>query len=203
MMENVFWLGGAPCAGKSSVSRILKNNFDINVYSVDAAFEKHREKFDKSLHPALHDWENSTWNERWMQPVDKLVETVVKCYREHFSLIIEDARAFPKDKPLLIEGTALMPREVSQILTKRNNAIWLIPATNFQSEKYSQREWIYEILKQCDNEETAFRNWMKRDAVFAGLVKNEAERLSLEWLLVDESKTIKENAAIVAGHFKF
>lgn len=202
-MENVFWLGGSPCAGKSSVSQILENDFDINVYRVDAAFEKHRGKFDKLLHPALCDWEGSTWNQRWMQPVENLVRDVIKCYREHFSLIIEDVLGFPKDKPLLVEGTALLPQEVSKVLSKRNNAIWLIPTADFQREKYSQREWIYEILKQCDNQETAFQNWMERDAAFADFIINEVERLNLEWLLIDGSKTIEEYATSVAKHFQF
>ncbi len=202
-MENVFWLGGSPCAGKSSISQFLENNFDINVYHVDVAFEKHREKFEKSLHPTLCNWENSTWNQRWTQEINKLVRDVIKCYQEHFSLIIEDVLAFPKVKPLLVEGTALLPQEVSYVLSKRNDAIWLISTPDFQREKYSQREWIYEILKQCDNKETAFQNWMERDAVFANFVMNEAKRLNLEWLLVDESKTIEENAMIVAKHFQF
>ncbi|MET0751842.1 MAG: hypothetical protein ABWZ66_00590 [Pyrinomonadaceae bacterium] len=203
MMENVFWLGGSPCAGKSSISQILENDFDINVYRVDAAFENHRENFDESLHPALCRWESSTWNQRWMQPIENLVRDVTRCYREHFSLIMEDVTAFPRNKPLMVEGTALMPQEVFRILPERNNAIWLIPTPEFQRKYYSQREWIYEILKQCDNKEAAFQNWMERDAAFADFVANEAERLSLEWLLVDESKTVEENAAIVAGHFKF
>jgi len=202
-MENVFWLGGSPCAGKSSIRQILENNFKINVYSVDTAFENHRKKFDESLHPNLCKWENSTWNERWMQPMETLTQDVIKCYREHFSLIIKDVLAFPTDKPLLVEGTALTPREVSQILPSRNNAIWLIPTADFQRKNYSQREWIYEILKQCDNQETAFHNWMERDIAFAEFVKNEAEELNLEWLSVDGIHTLEENAAIVAKHFQF
>ena len=202
-LENIFWLGGSPCAGKSSISQILENSFDINVYRVDAAFENHRKKFEHSLHPTLCDWESSSWNGRWMQPIDKLVQDVINCYREHFSLIIEDVFVFPTDKPLLVEGTALMPREVSQVLSKRDNAIWLIPTSDFQKEKYSQREWVYEILKQCDNQTEAFYNWMERDIAFADFVRNEAEKFYLKWLLVDGSKTIEKNAAIIAEHFQF
>ncbi len=202
-MENVLWLGGSPCAGKSSISRILESNFDINVYRVDAAFETHRTQFSQPLHPALCNWESSTWNQRWMQPIDKLVRDAIKIYQEHFTLIIEDVRAFPKDKPLLVEGTALLPQEVSRVLLKRNDAIWLIPTPDFQKENYSQREWIYEILKQCDNQEEAFHNWMERDVAFAEFVINEARRLNLEWLLIDERKTIEENAMIIAKHFQF
>jgi hypothetical protein len=202
-MENIFWLGGSPCAGKSSISQILESYFDIDVYRVDAAFEKHKEKFDKLLHPALCDWESSTWNQRWMKPIDKLVGDVINCYQEHFSLIIEDVLEFSKDKPLLVEGTALLPQQVSQILSKRSNAIWLVPTPDFQAEKYSQREWVYEILKQCDNQEKAFQNWMERDTIFADFIINEVEKLKLEWLLVDGSRTIEENAMIVTKHFQF
>lgn len=38
-LKNVFWLGGSPCAGKSSISEILANRFDLEVYQVDKALE--------------------------------------------------------------------------------------------------------------------------------------------------------------------
>ncbi len=162
-LENVFWLGGSPCAGKSSISQILENRFDLNIYRVDVSFESHRTKFNSKFHPTLCNWECSTWNERWMQPIDNLVQNVIKCYREHFSLILEDVRVLPKNKPLLVEGTALLPKEVFGVLSKQSDAIWIVPTPEFQKKKYSQREWIFDILKHCDEPQKAFQNWMERD----------------------------------------
>jgi len=43
-LSNVFWLGGSPCSGKSSISEILPQRFNLDVYHVDEAFAAHRAK---------------------------------------------------------------------------------------------------------------------------------------------------------------
>jgi broad-specificity NMP kinase len=40
--NSVFWLGGSPCAGKSSISERLASDFGLDIYHVDEAFEIHR-----------------------------------------------------------------------------------------------------------------------------------------------------------------
>ena len=109
-LGHVFWLGGSPCAGKSSIGNILASRFKFDVYHADDAFEAHARRFDPVLHPTLTRWCASSWDERWMQPLDGLVRDVIDCYREHFTLILGDVLSAPKDKPLLVEGTALLPR---------------------------------------------------------------------------------------------
>ena len=101
-MKKVFWLGGSPCAGKSSIGEILAERFDLDLYHVDEAFETHAQGLDPVHQPALAKWCASSWNERWMQPIDNLVKDVIACYREHFALIYEDILAMPKRKSLLV-----------------------------------------------------------------------------------------------------
>ena len=202
-LENVFWLGGSPCAGKSSISNILANRFDLNVYHVDEAFDAHSQHLNPVLHPALTKWGKSSWNQRWMQSVDSLVKEVIACYREHFSLIVEDILSVPKGKPVLVEGTALLPSQVAKVLPTRNHAIWIVPTADFQLEYYSKREWICGVLEQCDDSEAAFQNWMERDSRFASWVMAEVKALGLEFLEVDGERTIEENAMAIAAHFQF
>jgi 2-phosphoglycerate kinase len=201
-LAHVFWLGGSPCAGKSSISEILARSFDLDVYRVDEAFEVHAQRFDSLLHPTLTKWRASSWNERWMQPIDSLVQQVVACYGEHFTLILEDILSLPNHKPLLVEGTALLPRKVASVLPERHRAIWLVPNADFQKAQYSKREWVQGILAQCDHAEAAFHNWMERDAEFARWVTAEVEELGLELLRVNGQHTIEENAMTVASHFR-
>jgi hypothetical protein len=137
-----------------------------------------------------------------MQPVDRLVEEVVACYREHFALIVDDIAARPSGKSLLVEGTALLPREVARILQKRSNAIWVTPTDDFQSEHYFRREWARTIVEQCDDPEAAFHNWMERDIRFAEWIEAEVYMLDLQLLKIDGSRTIAESAEEVARHFK-
>jgi 2-phosphoglycerate kinase len=201
-LNKVFWLGGSPCAGKSSISEILAGRFDLDIYHVDEAFEAHRQGLNPVQQPNLSKWLASSWNERWMQPVDRLVEEVVACYREHFALIVDDIAARPSGKSLLVEGTALLPREVARILQKRSNAIWVTPTDDFQSEHYFRREWARTIVEQCDDPEAAFHNWMERDIRFAEWIEAEVYMLDLQLLKIDGSRTIAESAEEVARHFK-
>jgi len=118
-LRNVFWLGGSPCAGKTSISEILAWRLDLDVYHADEAFDIHMQNLEPAHQPALTKWRRSSWNERWMQSIDRLVQNVIACYQEHFDLILKDILTMPKYKSLLIEGTALLPRQIAGLLAKK------------------------------------------------------------------------------------
>jgi 2-phosphoglycerate kinase len=201
-LNKVFWIGGAPCAGKTSISEILAARFDLDVYHVDEAFEIHTRGISPERQPNLTKWLSSAWDERWMQPIDRLVEDVTACYREHFDLIRQDILARSDSRALLIEGTALLPEEVTKIIPDKTKAIWVVPTSDFQKQHYSKRDWVRGILAQCENPEEAFRNWMERDARFAAWIEAEVKRLGLRSLKIDGGRAMTENAAEVARHFQ-
>jgi 2-phosphoglycerate kinase len=201
-LKNVFWLGGSPCAGKSSISEALANRFKGGVYHIDEAFEIHRQNLNPAHQPTLTRWLASSWNERWMQPIESLLEEVIACYREQFDLILEDILAITPDSSLLVEGSALLPRLVADILTNRNHAIWVIPTADFQRKFYSARAWARGIVAQCENPEAAFQNWMDRDIRFAKWIEADVNALDLELFKIDGSRTIAESVEEVAHHFQ-
>lgn len=166
-LERVFWLGGSPCAGKSSISEIIAARFGLDVYHVDEAFAVHELRFDPIRHPALTKWSRSSWNQRWMQPVENLVPEVIACHQEHFTLVLEDIFAVSNGKSLLVEGSALLPAQVANIISSQSHAIWIIPTADFQRTHYSKRDWVRDILAQCSKPAEAFHNWMERDIRFA------------------------------------
>ena len=198
----MFWLGGSPCAGKSSIGEILASRFGLDLYHVDEAFESHAQRINPAHQPALTKWNESSWNERWMQPIDDLVQNVIACYQEHFALVYEDTLKISKEKSLIVEGTALLPRQVASMLSNRSRAIWLIPSADFQRAHYSEREWARDIVARCDQPDVAFHNWMERDIRFAEWVEAEAIALDLAVLRVDGKRTLEENARFVAAHFQ-
>lgn len=163
-LENVFWLGGSPCTGKSSISGILASNVNLDVYQLMKPLKFTRDALTPRLHPTLTKWCASYWNERWMQPIDSLIKDEIACYQEHFTLILEDVISIAKHKPLLVEGTALLPGQVASVLPEQSHAVWVVATADFQRKHYSKREWVRGILEQCDNSAVAFNNWMERDA---------------------------------------
>ncbi len=116
-------------------------------------------------------------------------------------MILEDVLSLP-ERPLLVEGTALLPGEVASVLSDPSRAIWVIPTADFQRTHYAERDWAQGVVAQCSNPEAAFHNWMERDTRFAKWIEAEASALQLPLLKVDGNRTIEENAEAVAGHFQ-
>lgn len=201
-LSHILWLGGSPCAGKSSISRLLAEAYGLVVYSVDDAFPAHVARLDPAHQPALTAWLRASWDERWMQPVDDLVAEATACYTEHWSLILGDVAAMSGAGPVLVEGTALLPGEVARLGVAPRRAVWMTPSAEFQYRYYAQREWMRDIVAQCSQPETAFANWMARDAQFARWVEEQARCLGYEVIVVDGVTPIEGMAQRVAQHFR-
>jgi hypothetical protein len=203
--SNVYWLGGSPCAGKSSITRRLADVYGIQLLEVDARFDEHAARFTPAQQPALTAWLAGDCTERWLKPVAELTADATACYAEHFAFILEDVSdavvAGGASRPLLVEGSALLPHLVSQHLPDPRNALWLVPSPAFQRHHYSQRPWIKEVLADCPDADRAFDGWMARDEAFANQVAEAAQNLGLRVEQSDSSHTIAEQAATIAAWY--
>ena len=175
-LSHILWLGGSPCAGKSTIADRLAQWADLPVYHVDAAYEAHKTRADPVQYPTFHRLSHLECDDLWMRPVATQFATEIDFCAEEFSLIVEDLLALPTHQPILVEGTSLLPSQVSAQLTSPRQAIWLVPSESFQRTHYARRPWIRASLKDCRQPAQAFENWMARDARFARWVAaHEAE----------------------------
>ena len=70
--------------------------------------------------------------------------------------------------------------------------LYLIPTKTFQLHHYSQRPWIHTILKECDDPEQAFANWMERDHLFGQEIQRQAKEFGYRAIVVDSGLDIDE-----------
>jgi 2-phosphoglycerate kinase len=199
-MNDVLWLGGSPCAGKSTVAGVLARRFGLDLYRVDEAFEDHARRFDGTRQPTLVRWCAASANERWLQPIDALLRDAIDCYREHWGLVLEDVRARARPRSLLVEGTALLPAEVAKVASQ-DRALWLVAASDFQRRHYRERAWARGVVASSDDPERAFDNWMERDVRFAAWVAAEVDALGLRRLTADGGRTVDGVVEAVAEAF--
>ncbi len=54
-LQHVYWIGGSPCCGKSSIARILDERHCLHLHTCDDAFLRHARRADHSL-PRLKVW---------------------------------------------------------------------------------------------------------------------------------------------------
>jgi 2-phosphoglycerate kinase len=201
-LAHVYWLGGSPCSGKSSITRLLAERYHFKTYHCDDAFPAHQQRHVPRQHPTFQKISQMTWDEIWGRPLPALLADEIALYREESSMILDDLLALPQSTPVLAEGTALLPAMVLSHLQNRQQAIWVVPAEQFQRAMYPKRgEWVQKVLRQCTRPQQAFQKWMDRDVHFARWVIKTANELGLPVLKVDGQRSIAENAAAVAASF--
>ena len=196
-LRHVYWLGGSPCAGKSSVAAIIAERHNLQLYRCDDHFEEHKAQIDPERHRTFASLAALSCDELWMRPVQVQVETELAYCRDVFAMIVEDLLSLPSSPPILAEGTDLLPECVKPLLANPGRAFWLVPTTEFQYNYYSKRAWVHDILKNCTQPAKAFSNWMGRDAGFADRVEESATSLGLDVMRIDGNLSVADVAGIV------
>jgi hypothetical protein len=199
-LRTAYWLGGSPCAGKSSVADRLAERYGLTVFRCDDAWFRHIQLCNPVNQPTLHAITRMSWDEIWMRPVAVQVAVEFDAYREEFPMILDDLRRLPRDRPILIEGCALLPELVS-LLVPPQRALWFVPTPVFQRHHYSQRSFVQEILSQCRDPQQAWDNWMSRDEQFGHQVAAAAIQRNHTVAWVDGRRSIEELTALAAAHF--
>jgi hypothetical protein len=201
-LSHVYWIGGSPCSGKSSIVEWLSERYAFQSYRIDDAFEAHTARATADAQPHLYRVARMSWDEIWGRPVEVLLQDEIAVYREEWGMIVDDLLALPDELPIIAESAALLPERVQGVLSEQRRAIWIVPTEAFQRETYARRgAWVGEIMAQCTHPEQSFENWMARDAAYARWVRVEARRLGLRVLTVSGERSIDANAAIVETHF--
>lgn len=201
-LRHVYWIGGSPCAGKSSVAEALAERYDMASYNCDAAFEIHEKTVDPERFPTLSRLSRLSCNDLWMRPVPQQVSEEIALYDEEFSLILDDLRALPTDRPVIAEGAALLPHLLHDLGIDAHRTLWMVPTPQFQREHYTRREWRHDVLAACADPAQAWHNWMERDIGFARAVCNEATALNRRCIVVDGAQSLSATLEEARRHFR-
>lgn len=68
-LAHVYWIGGSPCSGKSSITAALAAKYDWQVYSCDDAFYRHWKVITPAAQPTFARVLALAQEDLWMRPV--------------------------------------------------------------------------------------------------------------------------------------
>jgi len=200
-LNHIYWIGGSPCCGKSSIAQALIQAHGLRSYSCDEAYYRHAQIINPRDQPVFSKVSGLSWEQIWLRPVEELLEDEIAVYREEFPLILSDLHALPQTPDVLAEGAALIPEQVAPLVSDPRRAIWVVPSAEFQREQYARRDWAKKIVGETSDPPRAFANWMERDIRFASWAAEQAHSLGMRVLVVDGKHTLAENLALVEAHF--
>lgn len=197
----VYYIGGSPCSGKSTIAERIAETYGFAYYKLDdfiAPFMQRAAHEGKPLSPANA---GMNFEQMWMRDPHLQMEEEFGIYAEIFPYAVEAIAALGEKRPIVAEGAGFCPALVKQQGIPANRYICIVPTECFQRENYAKREWIVEYLKGCSDPAQAFDNWMRRDVLFAQEALKQARGFGYASILVDGSHSIAENFDAVAGVF--
>jgi len=200
-IKNIYRIVGSPCSGKSTIAELLVNELNIFHYKCDDFYEKDLEIACSRKKAIAKKINSLTIDETFLRPIPIQVQEEIKFYEEIFQIILEDIENLDTTKDIIVEGAAILPRNVSRINVDQNHYICIVPTAEFQLSKYSERKWVNYYLKDSDNKDLAYNNWMARDISFAKNVYSEAQEFGYNSILVDGKNSVVSNAKYVKKCF--
>jgi hypothetical protein len=130
--------------------------------------------------------------------LEEMVRTLHGFHGEGFELLLEDLLDLPTDLPILVEGYKLLPRLVAPLLSRPEQAVWLLPPPAFRRAALASRGSTWSIAGRTSDPQTALANFLARDALYTQELFRQAVALQLTTIQVNGSASVHELAARVA-----
>jgi adenylate kinase family enzyme len=201
-LRDVYWIGGAPGAGKSTVARGLVARYGLRLYDTDQTIGDHARRSTADQAPYLHRFMAMSMDERWVERTpEEMLETFHWFRGEGFELIVDDLRKMPDGPPVVAEGFRLLPRLVLAA-GDQHKAIWLLPTPEFYVEALESRGSTWEIPYRTSDPDRARRNLAERNRLFVERLGREAAESGVRTLRMDGTRSVAETIDLVAGQWE-
>jgi hypothetical protein len=199
-MKNIYYIGGSPCSGKSTIAEIISKKYGLYYFKVDDFLEKYTKMGDSKGYEICKKQAGMNPEQIWMR--DALVQCTEELvfYKEIFEFVLADLEKI-EAKGILTEGAAYLPELMKKMSISKDRYLAITPAKDFQISHYSQREWVPYVLEGCSDKEKAFSNWMDRDIMFAQEVQRQCREEQYVSIINDGNIEIDELAYLVVSHF--
>ena len=203
-LRHIRWIGGGSGAGKSTVAGRLAEEYGLRLYPCDDTQLDHAARSNPADYPMLHAFMAMTMDERWVtRPPEEMYRTFHGFHGEGFGLILQDLLDLPSEVPVLVEGFKLLPRLVFPLMSRLDQAVWLLPTPEWRLTAFSRRGSLWSIAGRTSDPQTALANLLARDALFTEEVARQAAALQLLTIEVDGSLAVDELVERAAGCLGF
>lgn len=212
----IYYIGGSPCAGKSTVAEELSRRYGLFYFKVDdyldiysrmGAAEDRSAAGTDSLEGENFricrkqlDW---SAEQIWMRNPEIQYKEELIYYREIFGFIQRDLEKLSETQNIITEGAAYLPELMAMEQIPKSRYLSITPTKEFQLFHFRKREFVPYILRDCSDSSRAFQNWMERDILFAEEVRRQCGKYGYVSVVNDGTEEIEAMVNRAAAHFGF
>ncbi len=198
---NIYYIGGSPCAGKSSVAEILSQKYNLYYFKADDFLDRYMQAGARKGYPVCEKAAGMNAEQIWMREPLLQCKEEFDIYREIFEFVTEDLKWIDRKDGIITEAAAYLPELMKRSGIPGSRYMAITPTKEFQITHYRKRDFVPLVLAGCNDKETAFRNWMDRDVLFAREVQRQCHRENYVSVINDGTMEVNELADLAAAHF--
>jgi hypothetical protein len=204
--ENIYWIIGGACSGKSTVSRVLSDMKGIARYDMDETiFGGYMGLYTPERHPASTAWFTAPNPFVWafLLPWDEFNALNRAANAEYLDLLADELEQQDHDQPLLIEGGITHPTILAQVIPPDQVACLEISEENRLStwenaaERATMKSWVYEL----PDPEKQWLRFLDLDRTMTQIIVTESRDKGIKIVFREARAPVNDLANIIATHF--
>ncbi|MEV4474561.1 hypothetical protein ACFFR3_23515 [Nonomuraea salmonea] len=204
-LAHVRWIAGGTGAGKSTVTRILAERYELPVYDGDRAEARYAGRCTPERQPYMCALLRTPKEERFAgRAPEEVFRAMPSLHGETFGFVVEELLASPADRPVLVDDFRPLPRELAPLLERPEQAVFLLPEPGFRRRNLAARYADPAAARATYGDvdpAAALAVRVARDELWDAEVRRQARETGLPVVDVDGSRTPDDLAADLAAAF--
>ena len=197
----VILIGGAPCIGKTTVSRLIASRLNYACLSTDDLLKAITSVTTPESHPNLHLMAGWTTQEYYVNhTTEELIQHNLERFKT-FRLAIEGVikSHITREIPIVIEGYGLWPEEIKNLDLNNVGMAWLV-ADEALLEKRTRN--IKPMFEGASDEERMIQNYLGRSIWYNTQVIEAADRLGIQTIKISDDLSAKDLSDVLLDVLK-
>jgi len=184
-------IGGAPCIGKTTVSRLVASRLNYACLSTDDLLKAITSVTTPKTHPSFHFMAGWTTQEYYVHhTADELIFHTLerfKTFRSAIEGVIKSHIA--REIPIVIEGWGLWPEEIKNLNLSNVGMVWLVADEALLEQRTRN---ITPLYKGASDEEKMIQNYVGRSIWYNSQTIEAVARLGIQSIKVSEKLSAED-----------
>ena len=204
--DNLYWIIGGSCSGKSTICRAISQKKKIPIYDMDEHIygPSYGSRITKERHPAMTTWFTAANPFAWIMSLSaEVFDALNRATNAEFLDMLSNDLAENKEPPLLIDGGFTHPTILTQVVAP--SQIICLATTEAdaarQWETDEARAGMKEMVYNLPDPDVMWQKFLQFDRLITQTMAHECQENQVKIFLRDEKTAVADLAGIVVDYF--